>query len=136
MGNLSAEDIYDKVRPYLKDSVRELINQRAVNNIVGADFVVKFLAVRGYTDEEDDHYKKLAEILNKTCSAYQVKGSLLRAIKFPLLNHQAAYLSYIAFTPEAGELIDRDIRMRNLMDESARAYFLNEGECPKECDNG
>ena len=87
------------------------------------------MGIKGSTFDWMGCSKKLADLINEACEAYQVIGILGEPMKIDLivedLEPKSLYVCYLAFSHEAAKVIDELIRLK------AKTAFFQEGGIPE-----
>jgi len=113
---LRVDDIDWAVKDLLWESVKKELDARSVTQTMGSDYMVRYIGIKHPAIDIEGGAKKLAEKVNDVCMAYKVVGQLSTALKFDLFYQgeeegpQAFFLYYIAFTPQAAERIDLEMK--------------------------
>lgn len=125
----------DDMMPYVENHLfaeSKAVLDKKVETINSRTHTVRFFGVRDSSIEMERAGKKLAQLINEVCGAYQVVGCLASPIKVDLYfdgssgEPQSCYVCYLAFTHEAARVIDRLIKLDN------QSAFFDEGGVPRE----
>jgi hypothetical protein len=130
---MQVDDISWAVDNYLYEESKEALKKK-VKNIHGRNYTVRFFGLKGPSIDIEGNAKKLAKLINDTCSTYQVLGCLAKPMKIDLYfgpetndsEPMSCYICYLAFTYEAAEVIDK------LMKLDKDSAFFDMGAVPKE----
>jgi hypothetical protein len=113
---LQMEDISHLVNCSLFQETQESLEARKVENAQGRGYMVRFIGVKAPTFNLGAGAKKLAELLNEVCGAYQVVGHLQMPVSIPLhvdsTTPESLYVCYVAFTPEAARALDELTKLK------------------------
>lgn len=125
---LKTDNIDLLVIPYLSKMAVKKLSSKVLSLegtlLPNGKYKVRYLALVGLTENPEIAAKKLASVVNKYVSAFNIKGQLGTFIKYDLspFNNknimtdplQSVYLAYIAVSPASAKVID--VLIKNKLD--------------------
>jgi hypothetical protein len=123
---LRPEDFFSEVIPHLNER-SQIALSRVVTTFETENHIVCHLGFRGSSTAIAEAGKKMADMLNEVCGAYQVVGMLGSPMKLNAVSgkSESLYVCYLAFTPESARVIE------DMMDFGDTRFF-REGDSPTE----
>lgn len=123
----------ESMMPFVKDHLfaeSQAVLDKKVTQLNSRTHTVRCFGLRDSSIEMDRAGKKLADLINEVCGAYQVVGCLSEPIKVDLYfdgstkEPESCYVCHLAFTHEAAKVIDKLIKL------DKQSAFFDEGGVP------
>jgi len=105
-GSLEVNDMNMFVEPHLFKEVKERLKPN-LTSVIASNYQTRFLGFKTNELDSEKNGKRMADIVNRACMAFQVVGKLSPTVCITLFDGKMMWATYIGFTNEATSIIDK-----------------------------